>query len=236
MAPWLEFLLAAHVAGGLVSLIAFWVPALSRKGGPLHRKSGRLYVRAMWLVLATSVPLSAVLFLRGEWVGGTFLLYLFIITFNALYEGLRALQAKSGPAALVTRMFLVNAWATFLGGAIVLAIGLSTRIWLLVGFSLVGLLSGPSTLAFIRRPPSDPKYWYYRHFGGMIGSGIAAHIAFLNFGAQRLFPGFSLGDWGMLAWFVPLAAGLIASNRLEAHYRARFGARSDRVGALTLES
>ena len=56
----------------------------------------------------------------------------------------------------------------------------------------------------------------------MIGTGIAAHVAFLNFGAQRLLPGFNLGDWGMLAWFVPVVVGFVASARIEAHYRAKF--------------
>ena len=77
-------------------------------------------------------------------------------------------------------------------------------------------------LSFMRKPPTDARYWWYEHFGGMIGTGIAAHIAFLNFGAQRVIPGFSLGDWGMLAWFVPVVVGLVATNRIEAHYRAKF--------------
>lgn len=218
----LEVLLAAHVAGGAVSLVSFWIPAFSRKGGPLHRKAGRVYVKAMLAVVATSVPLSLTAFVRGNWLGGTFLLYLFIITSTALYTGQRALKAKAGPHAYITPLYVVCAWATLLAGAVVLVVGLATKIWLLVGFSLIGLTAGPSALAFMRKPPTDPRYWWYEHFGGMIGTGIAAHVAFLNFGAQRVIPGFNLGDWGMLAWFVPVAAGIIASNRIEAHYRAKF--------------
>ena len=218
----LKALLFAHVGGGLVSLISFWVPALTKKGSPLHRRAGRVYVRAMSVVLATSLPLSIVLFLRGNWLGGTFLFYLFIITANAMYTGQRALKSKAGPQHLITPIYVTLAWATVLGGAVVLIVGLATKTWLLAGFSLIGLLTGPQAFAFMRNPPTDARYWWYEHLGGMIGTGIAAHVAFLNFGAQRLIPGFSLGDWGMLAWFTPVVVGIVASNRVEAHYRAKF--------------
>jgi hypothetical protein len=221
----LDALLFAHVAGGAVGLIAFWVPALTRKGSPLHRKAGRVYVRGMSVVLATSLPLSLASFVRGNWVGGTFLLYLFIITGFALYTGLQALKSKAGPSHYITPAYRVMAWALVVGGATVLTVGVVTQTWLLAGFSFIGLSAGPNAIATIRRPPTDPKFWWYRHFGGMIGTGIAAHVAFLNFGAQRLIPGFSLGDWGMLAWFAPVVIGLVATNRLEAYYRAKFSSR-----------
>jgi hypothetical protein len=233
----LSALLFAHVAGGASALIAFWVPALTRKGGPVHRSVGRIYVRAMGVVLATSLPLSLVSFVRGNWLGGTFLLYLFLITGTALYAGLRALKSKAGPSHFITPAYVVMAWSLVIGGAAVLVVGIATSTWLLAGFSLIGLTAGPSALAFIRKPPTDPRFWWYEHFGGMIGTGIAAHVAFLNFGAQRLIPGFSLGDWGMLAWFAPVVIGLVATNRLEAHYRARFTARRDgELGGAVVES
>lgn len=139
----------------------------------------------------------------GNWLAGTFLLYLFVITAGALYTGMRALKSKAGPKHLFTPAYVVLTWATILGGAAVLVLGLATRTWLLAGFSLIGLTAGPAQLARMRNPPTDPRYWWYEHLGGMIGSGIAAHVAFLNFGAQRLIGGYNLGSWGMLAWFAP---------------------------------
>jgi hypothetical protein len=236
MSTLLKALAFAHVAGGAVALVSFWIPALTKKGSPLHRQAGRVYTRAMSMVLATSLPLSIVQFTRGNWVGGTFLLYLFIITGNALYVGRRALKSKAGPQHLITPTYIAFTWSTILGGAVVLVVGLVTKTWLLAGFSLIGLLTGPSAVAFMRNPPTDSRYWWYEHFGGMIGSGIAAHVAFLNFGAQRLIPGFSLGDWGMLAWFTPVVVGIVASNRIEAHYRAKFAAKRSVPNAAVAEA
>jgi uncharacterized membrane protein len=212
----------AHVIGGVIALISFWIPALTKKGSPIHRKAGRVYVRGMATVMATSLPLSAVSFFDGNWVAGTFLLYLFVITATALYSGTRALKSKGGPSQLITPTFVLLGWSTFIGGIVVLVLGIATKTWLLAGFSAIGLTAGPAQLAFIRKPPTDPRYWWFEHFGGMIGSGIAAHVAFLNFGAQRLIPGFSLGSWGMLAWFLPVIVGVGATRWLAAHYRAKF--------------
>jgi uncharacterized membrane protein len=221
----LSILRFAHIAGGFVALISFWIPALTRKGSPIHRKAGRIYVRGMGVVVVTSLPLSALSFLEGDWVAGTFLCYLFIITMTALYTGVRATRSKARPQQLITPLFVALGWSTLIGGIVVLILGLATKTWLLVGFSAIGLTAGPAQLSFIRKPPSDPRYWWFEHFGGMIGSGIAAHVAFLSFGARRLIPGFDLGSWGMLAWFVPVIVGVVAINRLNAHYRAKFAPR-----------
>lgn len=221
----LDLTMAAHVVGGTVGLLSFWVPALARKGGPLHRRAGRVYVKGMGLVVITAVPLSLTAFATGNWLGGTFLFYLVVITATALYAGLRALQSKAGPHLFITPVHRALAWLNLGVGLTVLGVGLATRVWLLTGFSLIGILAGIGMLRFIRRPPTDPKFWWFEHFGGMIGTGIAAHVAFLNFGAARLIPGYSLDNVGMLAWFVPVGVGIVAGNRIEAHYRRKFAAR-----------
>jgi len=225
----LELLLVAHVVGGGVGLLSFWVPAISRKGGPLHRRAGKVYVKGMALVTITGGPLAVASFADGNWVGGTFLLYLIVITASALYTGLRALRSKAGAHQLITPTYRGLAWLNLASGATVMVVGVATQTWLLAGFSLIGLLAGRAMLGFIRRPPTDPKYWWYEHLGGMIGTGIAAHVAFLNFGASRLIPGYSLGDWGMLAWFAPVVIGVLATNRLDAFYRRKFAGRASRA-------
>lgn len=222
MSMLLSALLVAHVVGGTVGLLSFWVPAFARKGGPLHRKAGRIYVRGMGVVTITGVPLSLAAYTTGNWIGGTFLLYLVVITGTALYTGLRALKSKAGPHLFLTRVHHGLAWLNLFAGASVFVLGVVTRVWLLAGFSFIGLLAGIGMLQFIRKPPTDPRYWWYEHMGGMIGTGIAAHVAFLNFGARRMIPGYTLGDWGMLAWFVPVIVGVMAVNRLQTHYRRKF--------------
>ena len=55
-----------HIACGCVGLVVFWVPALTRKGGPTHRKAGWVYVSAMLGVVVSAVVLAALLFVDPE--------------------------------------------------------------------------------------------------------------------------------------------------------------------------
>ena len=68
-----------HIAAGAVALVLFWCAALSRKGSPFHKSCGRVYLIAMVGVIITAVPLSIVLFARGQPVVGTFMAYLVVL-------------------------------------------------------------------------------------------------------------------------------------------------------------
>jgi hypothetical protein len=218
-----------HVLAGVLALALFWVPALTRKGGRTHRAAGRVYVRAMSVVVATGVPLSLAFALRGEWVVGTFLGYLSVITFTALWSGRRVLDYKPDAAAFRTRGHAALGVLNVLAAVAVLALAWTAapagfiRV-LFTAFSIIGFAAAWETVRFFRRPPIDRRWWWYEHFGGMIGSGIAAHTAFGVFGVRQLFPELQLGPWGLVPWLAPSIVGTIAIVLLNRHYRRRFSA------------
>lgn len=47
-----------HIACGAIGLVLFWVPILAPKGGPLHRRAGRWFVRLAWVVGLTGLASS----------------------------------------------------------------------------------------------------------------------------------------------------------------------------------
>jgi len=51
-----------HVIGGFIGLFLYWVPILSKKGSPLHRKAGTYWVWLARLVLTTAF-ISVLLYL-----------------------------------------------------------------------------------------------------------------------------------------------------------------------------
>lgn len=222
-----------HLVAGACALVLFWIPALTRKGGVTHRRAGRIYVWAMSVVVATAVPLSIAFFIRGDWQVGTFLSYLGVITFSALWSGRRVLDVKASAAAFRTPFLAAVGVLNFVSALAVLALAWTlasesfTRI-LFTAFSIVGLSAAWDTLKFFRQPPTDRRWWWYEHFGGMIGSGIAAHTAFGAFGMRRLFPELELGPWGLLPWIAPSVVGTIAIVWLTRHYRRKFaGSQSE---------
>lgn len=214
-----------HLVAGSAALLLFWVPALSRKGSPLHRTAGKAYLIGMFIVVGSGLPLTVHLYLFTSQIFGIFLGYILVITFTALWTGWRALHAKQGPAAYITPLYRLLAWLNIVSALVVFVLGVYHETLLLMLFSPVGLLGGISALRFMRRPPTDRMYWLYEHFGGMIGSGIAAHIAFGAFGMRQLFPELQLGWAGLLPWLLPLIAGTSAIIWLNRYYRQKHDAR-----------
>ena len=49
-----------HLATGSVALATFWLAAFARKGGPLHRTVGKVFLLAMLAVIVTGVPACSI--------------------------------------------------------------------------------------------------------------------------------------------------------------------------------
>jgi len=224
-----EVLRSVHMVGGIGALLLFWIPALSTKGGALHRRAGRAYLWAMWSVVVTGIPLAAMFFIRGQWFFGAFLSYLAVITGSALWSGIEVFKHKRSAAGFRTPMHAALGWANALAALAILALGLSRPVEegvrvLFAAFSLIGFLGAWGTWKFFRNPPTDPRYWWHFHLGSLIGTGIAAHTAFAAFGARHLFPELGLDRWGLVPWLAPTVLGLAAIAWADAHYRRRFAA------------
>ena len=84
----------AHIAAGFISLLLFWLPVITKKGGKAHRLSGKWYVWMMWVVAGTAAALSVKNVVIGEYVMAAFLGFISIITANALWYGINILSSK----------------------------------------------------------------------------------------------------------------------------------------------
>lgn len=164
---------------------------LTRKGSRMHRRTGKVFLVSMAVVIVTGIPLSLRVLLLGQWVSGTFLLYLLVITATAVGTAWYALQFKHEPARYFGTGYRAVAWLNIAVGATVLGLGAWFQVWLLVVFSCIGLFAGFDTLWALRRTEREPNWWLYEHLGGMIGGGIAAHVAFGAFGLRRIWPAYA---------------------------------------------
>lgn len=212
-----------HIVVGSIGLISFWVPVVARKRRGLHTQAGKVFAYAM-LATAVSAALAAVLTLLDPLathpetsaryavslraVNGLMLLYLAAITFAAAFTGLRAARLKRrwgghGDGAEVAVHLIA-----FLLALAVLVVGWQLGSWLMMGLSMIGLSGAPGTLRRLRRIPNQGQEWKYQHMGAMLGAGIAAHTAFLVFGAGR-FVDSSLGN-SVWVWLAPTLIGVPA--------------------------
>ena len=180
-------MLFAHVAIGTVALGAFWTAGLARKGSPVHRKAGRVFMLAMLAVLVTSLVFVGRMTLRGQLFSATFFAYLIVISGTALATGWLSLRWKTDHARYHGPWYQALAVFNMLCGAGVLALGLAQSQVVLIGFSMVGLLRGGLMLRLSRQAES-PRWHLREHLGAMIGNGVAVHVAFLLVGLKRLLP------------------------------------------------
>jgi hypothetical protein len=213
-----QLTLFSHLALGVAALVTYWVAALAKKGSAPHKLAGKAYLLAMLGLLVPAVPLSIRTALHHSAPFGAFLFYLLLITLTALWTGWFASRHKRDYARYTGIAFRRIAWANIAAGAAVLVLGLQQRSLIFAAFSLVGLLGGRGMLRQAARPPAHPRWWLGEHFGGMLGAGVATHIAFLSLGLPRLFPALAGPVLQNIAWIGPLVVAGMARRLLARKY------------------
>jgi len=184
------------------------------KGGPTHRRWGKVYYRAMAAVGLTAVVL-------GLARPNIFLTLLAVFSFYNAFSGYRALAHKRPEAARHDRSAWAMAMVTLAASAALVVLGLvqPTETWRRLGlvpvvFGAFGVFLGGIDLRTFARPPADPMAWWYRHMTRMLGSYIAALTAFsvINFTALPL----------TVRWLWPTVIGTPLIVVWTTYYKLRF--------------
>jgi len=226
----------AHIVIGFTGLAAFWFPVFARKGGQVHKKAGRVFEWAAYIVAGSAV-FNALGRLVTALIGGAtlagnedsfgflvFLAYLGTVTFASVRHGVKAVRNKDF-ATLRTGPHMALAVASLIGSAVV--IGYALLVWtdlsfVLLALSPIGLLQGRAMILQMTRPQSERMIWFYAHMGNMLGAGIAFHTAFAVFGSARIFQFELPGAWQIVPWVLPAAIGIPSNLILETKYRRKF--------------
>jgi hypothetical protein len=190
-----SLLLGAHVACGIGGLVALPVPIVARKGSPLHRNVGRVFVAAMVGAAVSGLALSALWILVPERVHpadpgddpvahaaalrmyGAFLAYLGWLIASSAWTGMRALRRIEGRWA--DRTF---AGGLVAGGVALVGLGLVEQSWLFLAYGALGTLFGARDLQRSLGPLGNRRELHAR---AMLGTAIAGVTAFLALGARR---------------------------------------------------
>jgi hypothetical protein len=228
-----ELVRNVHILAGTIALATFWTAAMLRKGSPAHINVGRTFMIAMTAIALTGVPLALSAFARGAPILGTVLLYIVVITVTPTWLAWRAVRDKRDFTSFVGPTYRALIWVNVATGLVVLGFGIWIQNILLMLISPIGILTGFFMLRFARQEPTDKRWWLVRHYGAIIGAGIATHVAFLNIGFARMLPP-ELGSTAQkLSWLVPFIVALIARVYLDRKYgpkRAGAPAQSTAAG------
>ena len=179
MARLIPLLLAIHVAAGTLALVVAPVAMLTAKGGPAHRRWGRVYYWTMGVVALTALVVAL-------WRPNPFLAMVAVFSYYFAFTGRRVLLHKRpdrGERATVLDWGAAVAAAATGVGLVILGIARPGPVWAQLG--VVAVVFGGLGLSFaglhlwrFARPPADPRRWWFAHMTGMLSSYLAAVTAF----------------------------------------------------------
>lgn len=238
-----------HIVAGIMALIIFWVPAISRKGALNHRRFGRIFAIIMYIVgwsgvlmasfdlwrplvthpvAASTAPDVQASISAGIRSTATFLLSLSILVLATTRHGWLVMRHKDDRRILRQPLHVALCLALLTAGLSLLVVGgLRGDILLLVFGALETWLAAGFLRYSFKADLAHPKEWWVEHLGALIASGIGAYTAFFVVGAGRLLaPFLDSGNFAGLAvlfWIAPGIIGGIAIASLSRKYRRRFG-------------
>ena len=248
-----SFLVTSHIAVGSLALLLFWMPAIARKGSPLHVRSGRIYVIAMYIVSVTAFVASVMVLVAplevrrpGEVFDAAdaaslaaryrmtslFLLMLSVLVFTSLRHGIAALRERRLPGTLKEVSHRATVAALAVLAPVVGVIGLMNSRLLLIIFAGIGLSAAFGMWRDTRIDNPGRRDLVVAHFNGLIGSGIGAYTAFFAFGGARYLGDVLQGQWQVVPWVLPAIVGTIVINRLQRSFNRPLnrGAEVPRAG------
>jgi len=235
-----------HIAIGSCALMVFWIPVFTRKGNLDHKRFGRYFASAMYIVAASGFLMSSLdllfpLSMHADGIQMTlaeereaiaeirsfaiFLFSLSILVFTSTRQGWLAIQVKEDRQALRTPVHTFLCLALVLVGISLFVTGIIYQSVLFMVFSVLQVVIGLSNLRYNFKTEHKPKQWWIEHLRGLIGSGIGAYTAFFVFGGRRIFDSIFSGafaDASLILWVAPGVIGGIAIAWLSRHYESRF--------------
>jgi len=181
-------LIGLHIVCGFMALVSMVVPVATKKGGRVHRRSGRVYVGSMAGVVVSALTICALRLMEpsADHQGALFLGLVGVLAgANTLY-GVRVLQQKSRKEPhrdLFDRG--VAAVAVAVGGMGTL-FGFYAGHPLFIAFGLLTVSLGVGQLREMAAPWKDKKAWLVSHLSNMFAACIATTTAFLVVNQPRL--------------------------------------------------
>lgn len=210
----IKVLLFVHVFAGILSLLTGLMEFILQKGTVFHKRIGKVYYLAMFIVFLTSVYVSLT---KGNW----FLLLIGVFSFYMVQSGVRFNTFRIKNNLKWTDQFRVIFYGLsfitmVLLGLLSIKSNLALAIILLVfggiGMSLIVL---ESKYFLFKRAVQDKNVYMREHIGRMTGSYIAATTAFLVNNISFLPT--------VVIWLGPTALGFLVIFYFSRPYRRKVG-------------
>ncbi len=213
-----KLIVAAHIGAGITALTTFWVAVLAAKGGPEHRRWGRVFADAVYVAaglalamgllsvyapLANHPQLTDAALYRGLF--GWMMIYLALLTISMTRYGLQMIANKRDHDANRHWSMIVLQLAVLAACANCAVQGVLLRQPLMIGISVIGFGTTMTYLWYLLRPAPSRTAWLPEHLKAMVATGISAYTAFLSVGLIEMFPQHAFNP---AIWIIPTIVGV----------------------------
>lgn len=187
-----------HILSGLVAFTSSPFALIAKKGGLLHRRSGKVFSFAMYGVCATAFVLSVA-------KSNLFLFVIGVFSFYLVSSAQRILLMKNfkrGDSVASYDWALAIAMLIF--GLLFITYGIYAILHqnpmgiVMLVFGSIGASNAFIDIRTYLNGPKDRKFWILIHIGRMLGAMTAAYTAFLVVNGS-FFPG--IPGWWL--WLLP---------------------------------
>lgn len=241
-----QILFISHIMFGVMALILFWVPIVSRKGSINHKRFGSIYKYIIYYVAFAGIAMASLVIFdpitikghlyqgenQAEFINGirrfwVFFVYLGLINVICVRQGMLALQCKTNTSVLRTPLSLAIQIVFLLGGLALVYIGFVYSSTLQIVFGILGSILAIQNLRFAFTRALTAKRYLHEHLAGFIGSGIGAYTAFLTFGGRQLLS--DIGQWQLVFWIMPGVIGGFAISYYSKQFTAQKHTRDNKA-------
>ena len=203
-----------HIASGITGFVVAPIALISKKGGRVHRKWGKVFFWSMTVVALTAVIMAPM-------HGNIFLTLVAVFSFYLAFSGYRSLYRKdaykTGHTAFIDWFFVIINTIFSISLMIFGIIKLPNLFGIIsIVFGFTGSSFGIRDIISFLRPTADKQKWFFSHMIRMTASYIAAMSAFsavnLNF------------DWLPVSvqWLWPTIIGVPLLRRWVRSYKVKF--------------
>ena len=215
-----DFSLILHVIAGLGSIILFWIPIFTRKGGSTHRKIGKAYIILMWIVIFSGIVLTIHKYDEGEMDAAIFLGFLVFLAARPIWYGTAILKSNQYSVQQLKLYHIILRLILFFYGIFMLVHATYSQdesvTILMIVFGTLGIFAGLDAWRDFKN--TSPTNKIQGHFEGMLFSGVAAYTGFLTIGGYEFITKYMVGYWILIPWLLPSVVGI----GLIFFYRKRF--------------
>lgn len=229
MSPVFAALLRIHLFCAFTATLVFWVAGFSSKGGPTHRRAGRLFARLIYAAAVTGGVLAVAQLIAPSVVHPVDLtlpadvaersnaanrqtmwlvLYVLLILVAPVQHGLAVVAAGSSPLRTRSRLHASLNMLSMLGTLLLLGASVVWQQWLFLIVMPIGFLVGLRNLHYASQTVATPGGWEREHLTSMITAGVTLHTAFFVFGTSRTMGWQLSGVTQLLPWTIPALVGL----------------------------